>query len=273
MSKKDQIINEGPAMQGAPKKVQPETQGGHQKKETQPQGPAPKKRKRGRNFFIILALFILASGWIYAFWNQFAMNRKHEKQLSVISQEAMVFGDETQEELLLFSLKSAGLGVRSEWIRNNQEQVDLYLGNLAQHPRVLLAQVIDEQGNVLISSDKHLQGTRFKATGLEENPLVRKEASFYAVSPEEAWVFAPIMGIDTRLGTLMIRYHTRTFSPVEEGDEPEIRYEPAPPESEAPAAKPKTQVSPKKEPVENPVLVPDSNNPAEAPIQKPDTLS
>lgn len=188
--------------------------------------PPKKGRGKGFRYLLLTALLVMLSGWIYAFWVQYSLNRDHQQAVASLSEKAVVFGDETQKELLRFSLKSAGLGIRSEWIRNNQEQIDLYLGNLAQHPRVEIAQVIENNGNVLISSDKHLQGTRFKAQGLESDPLQRKETSYYQVRPEEAWVFTPVMGIDKRLGTLMIQYQTRVFSLEEPSDKPEILYEP-----------------------------------------------
>lgn len=95
--------------------------------------------------------------------------------------------------------------VRGELIRNNLDQVDQFFNEMARMERVVRVVLADQNGKMLLSSDKRYQGGDFTAlypAGLLGTPQV----TVLAGADGRKRLVLPVMGLAARLGTVVIDY-------------------------------------------------------------------
>lgn len=91
--------------------------------------------------------------------------------------------------------------VRSEMIRRNVDQVDQYFLTFIRQPQVLKISYMDsDSGRTLVSTDK-------KDEGAVAGPsLMASDSTFIHTGDSVMRVETPVMGLNKRLGTLVIDY-------------------------------------------------------------------
>lgn len=95
--------------------------------------------------------------------------------------------------------------VRGELIRNNLDQVDQYFNEMVRMERVERVVLADQDGKMLLSSDKRYQGGDFSALYPAEL-LGVPQVTVRAGAEGRKWVVVPVMGLSARLGTVVMDY-------------------------------------------------------------------
>jgi len=183
------------------------------------------KSKKGffsRNIGWMLIISVLVAGMLFTYFRSRMslqkMNevmRTHQENLEESVNEFLL---SNTEDLLMLSTKGLNWAIRGELIRGNEEQIQQYLSQLVKEKGVEHVEFINSEGIIEMSSNKKKEGQKFNLSGYEENPLV-KDKAFYSFNEDGTVnLFAPIMGLEKRLGTLMILYTPDQFV-FESGDD------------------------------------------------------
>lgn len=95
--------------------------------------------------------------------------------------------------------------VRGELIRNNLDQVDQYFAELVRQPGHALVLLAAPDGKVLVSTDRRHLGA--DAAGLvPAEALGQAEITLRAEADGAKLLSIPVMGLNARLGTVLLRY-------------------------------------------------------------------
>lgn len=95
--------------------------------------------------------------------------------------------------------------VRAELIRNNLDQVDQFFNALVRMQGIERVVLAAQDGKILLSSDKRWQGGDFSAL-YPAALLVTAEVSVLPGGEGKKRVVAPVMGLSSRLGTVVMDY-------------------------------------------------------------------
>jgi len=95
--------------------------------------------------------------------------------------------------------------VRGELIRNNLDQVDQFFNEIVRMEGVERVVLAGQDGKVLLSSDKRHQGSDFTAL-YPADLLGTPEVSVLTGAAGKKRVVVPVMGLTTRLGTVVMDY-------------------------------------------------------------------
>lgn len=110
------------------------------------------------------------------------------------------------EELLKFSMKGFDWAIRGELIRGNEENVQQYIAQLVKEERVQEVDFVNSKGIIQLSSNKKREGQSFNSSEYDFEPLSSDSPEYSLQEEGKAILFAPVMGLEKRLGTLMIVY-------------------------------------------------------------------
>lgn len=128
-----------------------------------------------------------------------------EERREALVERAELEVDRRTEELLRLSAIPLAWAVRTEMLRRDLGQVDGYLTEFVQERGVEQAVLAGARDTVLVATDRRLQGTRF-SQHFPAELLERDQATVEPVEQGRLRVVVPIMGINRRLGTLVVRY-------------------------------------------------------------------
>jgi len=95
--------------------------------------------------------------------------------------------------------------VRGEMIRNNLDQVDQFFGEIIKLPHTERALLADSTGKVLVSTDRRYLGVALSMLVPVEATLAG-EVAVRAGPNETKLLVIPIMGLNSRLGTVVVSY-------------------------------------------------------------------
>lgn len=152
----------------------------------------PKKSTRkliwnNKLVFFLLLIILVGAGWMAIKF--FALKRSYHKQQEQITNH---FAEETSK---VFSW-----AVRAEMLRDNREQVNQFFMNLIKEPGFKKIQLIDvANAKVIISTDKKDEGTAVADTSILNATQPRQ-----FVNDDIMRSIVPVMGLDTRIGVLVI---------------------------------------------------------------------
>jgi len=92
--------------------------------------------------------------------------------------------------------------IRSEMTRQNMEQVNQFFNGFVKEPGIRKIQLIDPVSSVvLLSSDKKDEGTI-----VEDTLVLQAEKTIHLSSEAGERIISPVMGLDTRIGVLVIEF-------------------------------------------------------------------
>ncbi len=115
-----------------------------------------------------------------------------------------------RQDIQLFALPLAW-SVRKELMRSNYDQIDDYFNELIQRKGFGVIMLLDPAGTIKLSTDRKLLGNSF----LLRYPQMKLGAPVqvsYALPEGKSMFIVPIMGLNTRLGTIAFIYSYRTLS-------------------------------------------------------------
>ena len=158
--------------------------------------------------FWLLTVGILIIAFIITIWVLEAQ-KKHirNENITYIDKLNTYYSKEirsnTKAQLELLS-KTFVWALRSEILRDNLEQANIYLSSLVKEDRFELIVYADREGLIQLSTQKKIEGEPFEkhfnsAFLKNENVKIEFEDEKYKVS-------APVMGLSHKLGTLYYEY-------------------------------------------------------------------
>ena len=166
-----------------------------------------KEKGHFRKNWFFYTLLLIASGFAGYFGvsKEFALKRQannfeaEKTMLLQEAQDAFQVNSNTNMELMM---KAFVWAVRGEMIRGNQEQVDQYFKQLVKSEKVQEVTLVDKEGKILISSNKKNEGNNL-AEDFAKSVLATEEMNVIDRSDKQI-VAAPVMSLDSRIGTLVV---------------------------------------------------------------------
>ncbi|MEX0967792.1 MAG: PDC sensor domain-containing protein [Bacteroidia bacterium] len=173
---------------------------------------------------ILILIIILVPAGIWVFKNNEIKNLTEDfgqERLEMERQFESKFREEQKEHARLM-VKPLTWAVRAEMMRDNLEQVNQYLSQFVKEKNIQQVMLVDNDGQILISTDKKTENAAFSewydAALLQDGEITLSEREGGDVA-----IVAPVMGLDTRLGTLVVFYKPSQYeSSYEHSAEPEI---------------------------------------------------
>jgi hypothetical protein len=168
-------------------------------------------------------LLLLVAALIFA-WKQVALDRmesrfEEEKQQlaeqyetgksTLMRQAGAALSKNSEAAHRLFG-NALAWAIRGELIRNNLDQIDQYFSELVKVERIHLVALASQEGKVLVASDKKLQNAEFGQIFPAE--LLNETQVSIHPQGEDRLLVLPVMGLNTRLGTAVLRYTPETLS-------------------------------------------------------------
>lgn len=133
-----------------------------------------------------------------------ALQQQFETDRAAIEARAgETYRKELEQARLLFG-SSLSWAVRSALLHRKLDEVDQYFTELVQTGGVKVAVLADAKGKIIASTDRKLQGTRFR----ERFPAEFLEVTNIAFRTDAGSnrLVLPIRGLTSRLGTVVISY-------------------------------------------------------------------
>lgn len=161
-----------------------------------------KKPSFVKRFPVLITIIIGVLGMtIIYFWK--THQAKNERgTLENMANEHVMQNDEAVLKLLS---KPLVWSIRSELLRGNLEQVDIYTTELVREKNFQFIYLIRPSDSIIVSTDKKLQGQL--ATNMFDKALLRSDSITLVRNTDSSLtVFAPVMGYDSRLATLVYKY-------------------------------------------------------------------
>lgn len=132
-----------------------------------------------------------------------AKRHKREKQELVEAYE-MKLTENTKKQLQLVT-KTFVWSIRSEMLRDNYDQMDLYFNQLVKEDdRVTEIIAVNQKGKMVVSTNKRYEGKAFKSI-YNENMLQQNNVTI-TQDGEVFKIVAPILALNSRIGTLFMLY-------------------------------------------------------------------
>ncbi|MEJ6981279.1 hypothetical protein WG906_12500 [Pedobacter sp. P351] len=172
------------------------------------QNPSPKHTSVSRKTYLvtlIVALVLLAGIWV---WKVIEVN--NIKKAAQIEKEQLYNQASSQivqihEQHLKRLSKPFVWAIRSEMMRGNLSQVNLYMNEMVKEKNFQLIVVVNDKGTIVSSTNKKDDGKPFSSIG---NTSLLTTNSIEVENNQDSIlaVTSPIMGLNNRLGTLYMRY-------------------------------------------------------------------
>lgn len=164
-----------------------------------------------RRNWIIYTLLVLALGAVGYFWisKTSALKKQakvfEEQKVAIIEQAEKSLQSTVQQHLEMM-MKTFVWAVRGEMTRDNLEQVDQYFKQLVKTESIREITLVDKTGKILISTNKKNEGSTLPEEYAEQ--ALRSEEVSIIDQTDKQIVSAPVMSLDSRLGTLVLTYHS-----------------------------------------------------------------
>lgn len=133
-----------------------------------------------------------------------------ERQKKEIIEVATLQLEEKNQEMMMLIARPMVWSIRSEMLRGNMEQVDMFTTDMVRMRNFQFIYLIEPDGNTLISTDKKMEGQQFEERFQQD--VLKVEST--VVFPEEENLLimaAPVMGYDRRLATLVVAYQAENI--------------------------------------------------------------
>lgn len=163
------------------------------------------KKKIDYRWIIILILLVVGLG-IY-FYKDYQLNHL-KKDLSAQADSALV---SQNNAMLKLSAKPLIWAIRSEMLRNNLDEINVFNTDLVKEKNVMEVTLLNAVGKIINSTDKKLEGTM--AQELYLNYLKTDTVQVFNLSDSTSRLIAPVMGYQSKLGVVILNYRLAKFNP------------------------------------------------------------
>ncbi len=163
------------------------------------------QQNKGITIFVSL-LFILII--VLFAWSQLQRrnyNKQIDQQRTEIISNSRRLIDESRRNLLYDLTRSLSWAVKSEASRNNFDQVNQYLNEFVRAREFQLAIFANNDGNIILATDKKMEQTSLK-DHFPDDLSTAQDVNIKIMSDNKWMATAPVMSLNTRLGTLVLVY-------------------------------------------------------------------
>ncbi|CAN5386182.1 hypothetical protein BH11BAC5_BH11BAC5_23560 [soil metagenome] len=177
-------------------------------KKYEPRGQEPKApAKSNKNILITIgiALVLLIALWV---WKNIEIKNIRSKAASdylSLKEQATKSIVASREEQLKLLAKPYVWAVRTEMMKGNINQVNLYALDMIKEENLLRISIANDSGIIVSSTNKKDEGQPFTSIA-EAAALTNNNTSVANTGDSILIVTSPIMGFNKRLGTLFIKY-------------------------------------------------------------------
>ncbi len=148
---------------------------------------------------------ILALAVVY-FWKDI----EGTKQKNEVVRVATLQLEEKNQEMMMLIARPLVWSIRSEMLRGNLEQVDMFTTDMVRMRNFQFIYLIEPNGKILIATDKKMEGQQFEEIFQQE--ILKVESTVVFSQEDDLLILAaPVMGYDRRLATLVVAYRTDSF--------------------------------------------------------------
>lgn len=166
------------------------------------------KAKHGNKFFLLLknhsTLFSLLTAALLVLivfvWKDIENKRDRASVVQTVTSQL----EASQRNMLLLVAKPLVWSVRADMLRGNFEQVDLLITDLVKEKNFQFIHIVAPDGNVILSTNKGLEG-KLIGNNVDEALLLVRSPVVVHIN-HVLYVSAPVLGIDKQLATLIIGY-------------------------------------------------------------------
>ncbi len=149
-------------------------------------------------FTLLLALLIVA---IWALIKMSIMENDFEKQSLKMQSDYETKIDSLTARQLVLTSKVFSWAIRSELTRENKEQVNQFFLSFIKETGVTNVKLVAAiTSKVILSTDKKDEGSIYS------NPALLSDNPTYQRKDSTLLVFCPVMGLNDKIGTLVIEY-------------------------------------------------------------------
>jgi C4-dicarboxylate-specific signal transduction histidine kinase len=160
---------------------------------------------------VIIIISLLVALYIWDRAEDTRIEKKHKAEIENIKTRAGNTISDNNLNNIKTLTRVFSWAVRSEMLRNNMEQVDNYMTDLVKTADLNDISVIKTDGIVILSTNKKYEGNTypgFVASELNKiNETVSKDDKNGNIMS-----ICPIIGLDSRLGTVVITYTPKTYN-------------------------------------------------------------
>jgi hypothetical protein len=158
--------------------------------------------------FINLGLLVLIGGGLYL-WKELSVrkviNESAQREEAVVAKTQLELSKRTEGFLQLTAIPFVW-AIRSEMLRENMEQVDGYTRSFVQQPGVGFVAVANAAGKIVVATDKKWEGQPLTGLIAQEIVAVSSVQVLKGAAEESYQVVAPVMGYNSRLGTVLLSF-------------------------------------------------------------------
>ena len=173
-------------------------------------------KKKGLNaqtivIIIIIALMIVIPLGIYL-WKQAEirnLKKDYDNRITEITAQANSTIDQNNRKNIEVVTRVFTWAVRSEMLRSNLEQINTYMEDLVRMEGMHIISVINTEGIVVRSTNKKYEGVVYPGPIASELAQINEVVTRSDESGDMVSV-CPVMGLDNRIGTLVITYTPKT---------------------------------------------------------------
>ena len=178
-----------------------------QKKDEDFQGDSKKMTSSTKKILITIAiaLVLLIALWIWKSIEVANVRRTAESNYQVLKEQAIKSIVTSKEEQLKLLAKPYVWAVRTELMKGNISQINLYADDMIKEKNFLLIAIANDSGIIVSSTNKKDEGKPFTSIG-EAASLNNNNTMVENTGDSVLIVTSPIMGFNNRLGTLFIKY-------------------------------------------------------------------
>lgn len=152
-----------------------------------------------------LALVLLIGLWVWKSIEIKNIKGKAESDYQALKVQATNAIVTSREEQLKLLAKTYVWAVRTEMMKGNINQINLYALDMIKEKNMMLIAVANDSGMIVSSTNKKDEGNPFTSIG-ESTALNNNDTVVENNGDSVLIVTSPVMGFNKRLGTLFIKY-------------------------------------------------------------------
>ena len=166
---------------------------------------SPKKENKFMKFIwkhkyyagLILVIFIIS---FWSFIKISLLKNDFNKQKQQITSTYELRLDSLNSERLLLTAKTFSWAIRSELLRDNQEQIDQFFNEFIKNPDIIKLQLINPETFVIeISTDKKDEGETNMSYKFITEQVIKKDSTDFLI-------ITPITGLNKKIGVFVMQF-------------------------------------------------------------------
>lgn len=177
-------------------------------KEPQNTKSAPRYHRfttKGLLITLLIIVVLFAAIWIWKTIEINSLEKKQAEREQELKTQAQTMLVQADMEALKLMAKPYVWAVRTEMLNGNIGQINLYANDMVKQANFQSIVVADNSGTIVSSTDKKYEGQPFSSAGKEDYLRVNQTV-VEKVGDSLLVMASPVMGFNSRLGTLMIHY-------------------------------------------------------------------